>query len=61
MQETRVQSPVQEQLSQAPQLLKPMYPKARALQQKKPPQWEVCAPQLEKSLLAARKSQHSEK
>ena len=31
------------------QLLKPVCPKAHALQQEKPPQWEACVPQLEKS------------
>ena len=28
-----------------PQILKPVHPRAYALQQKKPPQWEACAPQ----------------
>ena len=30
------------------QLLKPAHSRAHALQQEKPPQWEVCAPQLER-------------
>ena len=33
----------------APQLLKPLSPKAHALQQEKPPQWETLALQLESS------------
>ena len=32
-----------------PQLLKPKHPRARALQQEKPPQWEANTPQLESS------------
>ena len=32
-----------------PQLLKPGPPRARAQQQEKPPQWEACTLQLEKS------------
>ena len=41
-------------------LLKPMSPRACALQQEKPLQWEVCALQLDKSLRAATKTQHSQ-
>ena len=45
------------------QLLKPTYPLARALQQKKLPQWEACALQLERSphFLQLEKSLHSNK
>ena len=32
------------------QLLKPVSPRARALQQEKPPQWEACALQLQETL-----------
>ena len=44
-----------------PQLLKPTHPKARALQQEKPPQWEACtksspcSPQLEKAHVQQRR------
>ena len=33
----------------APQLPKPVHPRACALQQEKPPQWEACSPQLKSS------------
>ena len=36
--------------AQVPQLLKPACPRACTLQQKKPPHWEACTTQLEKSL-----------
>ena len=61
MQETQVRSPVQEDFTccwatksvhhnywsgaLSPQLQKPKSPRAHALQQKKPPQWETCTPQ----------------
>ena len=56
--------------AQAPQLLKPLHPRARAQQQEKPPQGEARSPQLDSNplLTAARespctatKTQHSPK
>ena len=55
---------------EVPQLLKPVCPRAHALQQEKPPQWQACAWQLESSPplastraspRAAMKTQHSQK
>ena len=45
-----------------PQLLKPVCPRARAPQQKKPPQWEVRAlqPSTKESLCIATKTKHSQ-
>ena len=61
MQETQVQSPVQEDPA-CWGVTKPVShnSRARAPRQEKPPQGEACTPQLEKAR-AAKKTQHSQK